>query len=269
MAMPGERQQLDIRDISKSFAVDGRRVDALADVSLSVADGEFVSLVGPSGCGKSTLLRLIAGLDVPDQGSVAVGGAPVSSPSLKRGIIFQDHRLFPWLSVEENVRLGLHKSGLDKAKQRDQARALLDLVGLAGFETARPHQLSGGMAQRAAIARGLAPRPDILLLDEPLGALDSLTRGLLQAELLRIWRHERTTMVMVTHDVDEAIALSDRIVVMEPRPGRVRTILPVEIPHPRRRTDPRIAAIREELLAHVHAGQTPGEGPAPILEAAE
>ncbi|MET1028008.1 MAG: ABC transporter ATP-binding protein [Dongiaceae bacterium] len=263
-----ERQHLDIRNVSKVFTVDGRGVQALADVSLSVQDGEFISMIGPSGCGKSTLLRLIAGLDEPDHGSVSVGGARVAKPSLKRGLVFQDHRLFPWLSVIENVLLGLHKSPLDKAGRRSKAHELLDLVGLSGFETARPDQLSGGMAQRAAIARSLAPQPDILLLDEPLGALDSLTRGVLQQELLRIWRHERTTMVMVTHDVDEAITLSDRIVIMEPRPGRVRAVLSVDVPHPRQRANPAIQAIRETVLSYIHGKQRVPAGE-PITEAAE
>ena len=174
-----------LRSVDKSFTVGGSEVAALRDVSLDVAPGEFVSLVGPSGCGKSTLLRLVAGLERPDEGMVRVDDQPILAPSLSRGIVFQDHRLFPWMTVEANVLLALHRSGLAPDARRERARALIALVGLGGFEGAYPDQLSGGMAQRAAIARSLAPRPRVLLLDEPLGALDSLTRARLQGELLK------------------------------------------------------------------------------------
>jgi sulfonate transport system ATP-binding protein len=187
--------------VGKSFVVDGSEIRALADVSFSVAPGEFVSIVGPSGCGKSTLLRLVAGLEFPDTGEVLFDRTRVAGPSLRRGIVFQDHRLFPWLTVAANVAVGLLNSAVPEEPKQQIARRFISLVGLDGFENAYPHQLSGGMAQRASIARSLAARPQILLLDEPLGALDSLTRGQMQAELLRVWQHEAVTMLMVTHDV--------------------------------------------------------------------
>jgi sulfonate transport system ATP-binding protein len=246
-----DRASLDIRDVRKLFVVDGNDIHALANVSFSVAPGEFVSIVGPSGCGKSTLLRLVAGLDAPDGGEVIVDGARVEGPSLRRGIVFQEHRLFPWLTVEANVALGLLKSMESEATKRDTARRFIALVGLAGFENAYPHQLSGGMAQRASIARSLAARPRILLLDEPLGALDSLTRGRMQAELLRIWQHEGVTMLMVTHDVAEAVFLSDRIIVMDRNPGRVRNIVDVALEKPRHRLDPGVLALTEKLVGRL------------------
>jgi ABC-type nitrate/sulfonate/bicarbonate transport system ATPase subunit len=235
-----DRGRLDIHDVDKSFYVDGAEVRALAGISLSVNAGEFVTIVGPSGCGKSTLLRLVAALDRADSGAVSFDGEPVTQPSLRRGVVFQDHRLFPWLNVEANVATGLLKANGTDAE--------IALVGLNGFEKAFPHQLSGGMAQRAAIARSLAAKPDILLLDEPLGALDSLTRGHMQTELLRVWQHEGTTMLMVTHDVSEAVYLSDRIVVMDRDPGRIREIVEVPFAKPRTRLDPAVAALTERIV---------------------
>ncbi len=246
-----ERGRLDILNVDKSFYVDGAEVRALAGVSLTVNAGEFVTIVGPSGCGKSTLLRLVAGLDRAGNGTVSFDGEPVVEPSLRRGVVFQDHRLFPWLNVEANVATGLLKAGGFDAEKRTTASRLIALVGLSGFEKAFPHQLSGGMAQRAAIARSLAAKPDILLLDEPLGALDSLTRGRMQAELLRVWQHEKTTMLMVTHDVGEAVYLSDRIVVMDRDPGRIREIIEVPFPKPRTRLDPAVAAFTERIIARL------------------
>jgi ABC-type nitrate/sulfonate/bicarbonate transport system ATPase subunit len=239
---------IEIRGVSKSFDSAQGTVQALAPLSLTVAPGEFVSLVGPSGCGKSTLLRLVAGLDSPDEGTLHENGLPIDKPSLARGMVFQDHRLLPWLSVERNILLALRKSAGTPAQKADTVQRLITLVGLAGFEQALPHQLSGGMSQRAAIARALAPQPRLLLLDEPFGALDSLTRGHLQAELLRIWEHERITMLMVTHDVEEAVYLSDRVAVMDPRPGRIRRIVDVPFAKPRRRADPAFVAVKEEIL---------------------
>ena len=239
---------LEARNVSRVFQTDAGEVPALRDVSISVAQGEFVSLVGPSGCGKSTLLRLIAGLDFPDAGSVHVDGELVTGPSLSRGMLFQDHRLLPWQTVSQNVGLGLHKSNLSPAQKRDRVLSLINLVGLEGFETAFPYQLSGGMSQRAAIARSLAPRPKALLLDEPLGALDSLTRAKMQAELLRIWKHEGITMLMVTHDVEEAVFLSDRIIVMHPRPGRIAQVVTLDTSKPRSRGDAEFARIKASIL---------------------
>ncbi|MCB4771221.1 ABC transporter ATP-binding protein [Ancylobacter sp. Lp-2] len=246
------RSDIDIRNVSKSFAVDGGTVQALTDVSLAVRPGEFVSLVGPSGCGKSTLLRLIAGLDVPDSGTVAVDGQKVTKPSLTRGIVFQDHRLLPWLSVEANILLSLNSVAGAAEEKRTRVAELIRLVGLSGFEKALPHQLSGGMSQRAAIARALAPRPRLLLLDEPLGALDSLTRGYLQEELLRLWEHEGIAMVMVTHDVEEAVFLSNRVVVMDPRPGRVRQIFDIAGARPRQRAERAFVEVKQDILDLLH-----------------
>jgi sulfonate transport system ATP-binding protein len=243
-----ERAAVDVQNVSKSFSVGDQRVHALDDVSLVVGDGEFVSLLGPSGCGKSTLLRLLAGLDVPDTGELVVDGRPVKKPSISRGIVFQDHRLLPWFSVSENIALSLHTIVGSPAEKAARVQELVNLVGLAGFEDAKPHQLSGGMSQRAAIARALAPRPRLLLLDEPLGALDSLTRTRLQKELLRLWQHEGITIVMVTHDVEEAVFLSNRIVLMAPRPGRIRDTVEVPLSHPRHRADPVFVAIRQRII---------------------
>ncbi len=239
---------VEISGVSRVFRVDGREVNALRDVSLTVRPGEFVSLLGPSGCGKSTMLRIIAGLDRPDAGECVVDGAIVRAPSLSRGVVFQDHRLLPWLTVRENVLLALHKAPIGQDGREARVLELLDLVGLSAFAGAKPHQLSGGMSQRAAIARALAPRPRLLLLDEPLGALDSLTRSRLQGELLRLWEHEKVTVIMVTHDVEEAVYLSNRVFVMEPRPGRVRGIFDVSIPYPRRRVDADFVALRQSIL---------------------
>lgn len=248
-----EAGSVQISDVSKTFRVEGRTVHALDNVSLAIASGEFISIVGPSGCGKSTLLRFLAGLDEPDKGRITVDGEVIDRPSLKRGIIFQDHRLLPWFSVEKNIALSLHSLAGSEAEKRERVQYLIDLVGLSGFEKALPHELSGGMSQRAAIARGLAPQPPLLLLDEPLGALDSLTRSYLQDELLAIWEQEKSTVVMVTHDVEEAIYLSDRVVVMEPRPGRIAKTFEIIGKRPRHRDDPDFVTIRRqitEVLAH-------------------
>jgi ABC-type nitrate/sulfonate/bicarbonate transport system ATPase subunit len=239
---------IEMRAVSKDYRVDGRTIHALRGISLSVAPGEFVSLIGPSGCGKSTLLRLLAGLESADGGILLENRTPICAPSLARGIVFQDHRLLPWLTVEQNIMLSLRKLRLDSALKARIVRDLIALVNLDGFEQAYPHQLSGGMSQRAAIARGLAPSPRLLLLDEPFGALDSLTRRYLQGELLRIWKHEKITMLMVTHDVEEAVFLSDRVVVLEPRPGRIRQIVDVRLPKPRDRADPAFVALKEAIL---------------------
>jgi sulfonate transport system ATP-binding protein len=241
-----------ITHVSKSFVVNGAPLEALHDVSLDVEPGTFISLVGPSGCGKSTLLRMISGLESADGGHIRVRGQPVRGPGLDRGMVFQDHRLFPWLTVERNIRLSLRRTTFSEPHKGQIVRDLIALVGLIGFEQALPHQLSGGMAQRAAIARALAPRPDILLLDEPFGALDSLTRTRLQNEFLRIWEHEGITMLMVTHDVEEAVFLSDRVVVIEPRPGRIRRTIDIPLARPRRRSDANFIALKEEILGELN-----------------
>ncbi|QPF75494.1 ABC transporter ATP-binding protein [Roseateles sp. DAIF2] len=244
---------LEIRRLNKQFEVKGQVLPVLRDINLRVEPGEFLAIVGASGCGKSTLLRLILGLEPEFEGQLLLDGRPITAPGLERGIVFQEHRLFPWLTVRENIGASLLNSGLTPGQQRFAVRDHIALVGLTGFEDAYPHQLSGGMAQRVAIARALAPRPEILLLDEPLGALDALTRAHLQQELRRIWQAEGITMVMVTHDVDEALYLADRVLVMAPRPGRVQQELQVELPHPRERAGAEFAALKKQVLAALGA----------------
>lgn len=239
---------LTIRDVSKSYVVDERPLTVLRNIALDVKQGEFVSIVGASGCGKSTLLRLVVGLDSDFDGDILLNGRNIQGPGRERGIVFQEHRLFPWLTVEDNIALGLDGSDEPQHVLNERVRDNIALVGLSGFEKAYPHQLSGGMAQRAAIARSLVTQPAILLLDEPLGALDSITRAHLQNELLRIWQQERVTIIMVTHDVDEAIFLSDRVVVMEPRPGRIRSIVPIELNHPRHRASLEFVRLKEGIV---------------------
>ncbi|RMX06448.1 ABC transporter ATP-binding protein [Corticibacter populi] len=247
MATPGT---LSIRNVSKRYDVEGRDpLQVLTDVNFDVEPGSFVSIVGPSGCGKSTILRLIAGLDPDYKGSIQQGAVPITGTSLSRGIVFQDHRLLPWLTLQQNIELALLNSRWTAHQKAKAIREHIELVGLAGFETAFPHQLSGGMAQRAAIARGLVSQPEILLLDEPLGALDALTRIRLQEELLRIWRAEGVTMILVTHDVDEAIYLSDRIFVMNSQPGRIVRDVKVPLPRVRDRASAAFTAIKREVLA--------------------
>jgi len=240
---------LHIDHLSKQYVVQGDTLPVLDNITLTVNPGEFVSIVGSSGCGKSTLLRLIVGLEDDYQGEVLLDGQRVVGTSLSRGIVFQEHRLFPWLTVEENIALGLLNAALPADEKARSVREHIGLVGLAGFETAYPHQLSGGMSQRVAIARALVSRPDVLLLDEPFGALDALTRAHLQQELHRIWQAEGITMILVTHDVEEAVYLGDQVVVMEPRPGRIRRIVPVDLPHPRDRAGVPFAHLKEDVLA--------------------
>ncbi len=247
-----EGATLRVRDVGKTFATaEGAAVVALDRVALDVAVGELVSLVGPSGCGKSTLLRLVAGLDQPTAGELWVGDEPITGPSAERGLVFQDPNLFPWLTIRRNIESGLVARGVLR-QQRHEVGEYLRLVGLEGFANVYPHQLSGGMAQRAALARALINHPRVLLLDEPLGALDQFTRMQMQAELLRVWESRGTTMLLVTHDVDEAIYLSDRIAVMTPRPGRIDQMLDVALPRPRHRNDRQFLEYRARLLETLH-----------------
>jgi sulfonate transport system ATP-binding protein len=239
---------ISVEGVSRAFDINGQPLLVLDDISLEVAAGEFVVIVGASGCGKSTLLRLIAGLDMPNAGTVSVGGNKVVGPGLDRGIVFQDHRLLPWLTAEENVAAALIARGVAKVERLATARRYLALVGLTGFETAYPSQLSGGMAQRAAIGRALANDPDVLLLDEPLGALDALTRLKLQNEIVRLSAENPKTIVLVTHDIEEAVFFADRIVVMDAKPGRIRRIVPVELPRPRDRSGAAFVALRSAVL---------------------
>jgi len=238
-----EGAALRARDVSKVFA----STVALDRVSLEVSAGELVSLVGPSGCGKSTLLRLVAGLDAPTSGELWVGDEPISGPSAERGLMFQDPSLFPWLTVRRNIESGLVARGVLR-QRRHEVDEYLRLVGLDAFADVYPHQLSGGMAQRAALARALINHPRVLLLDEPLGALDQFTRMRMQDEILRMWESRGTTMLLVTHDIDEALYLSDRIAVMSPRPGRIDRVMDVDLPRPRHRNDRRFLDYRARLL---------------------
>ncbi len=218
---------LSIQNVNKSFTVDGQKVDVLKDINLEVQEGEFIAIVGHSGCGKSTLLKIIAGLEKNDTGLVTVDGKKVNGPGMDRGMIFQEHRLFPWMSIEKNVQLGL--KGLSKEEKTKLSDQYLELVKLSEFKKAYPSQLSGGMSQRAAIARSLVSQPEVLLLDEPFGALDALTKIELQEELLKIRERFHNTMLMVTHDIEEAVYLADRIVVMSARPGRIKDVIKVEL----------------------------------------
>jgi sulfonate transport system ATP-binding protein len=233
-----------LRGVHKSYVSGQRSVRALDDVSLAVEASEVVAIVGPSGCGKSTLLRLVAGLEAADRGEVLVGGRAVNGPESRCGMMFQEHRLFPWLTTLENVAFGLRGSDATGRAERAVRR-----VGLSGFEEAYPHQLSGGMAQRAALARALAPEPRVLLLDEPFGALDAFTKVRLQEELVRSRAVTPATSIVVTHDVEEALFLSDRVVVLSERPGTVRCTVNVPLRFPRDRTSPEFVRLRREVLA--------------------
>nr|AQQ74904.1 hypothetical protein [uncultured bacterium] len=243
---------ISVRRVSKQFrAADGTEVRALADISMDVHAGSLVSLVGPSGCGKSTLLRLIAGLDTPTSGDLRIGSAQITGPSAERGLVFQDPNLFPWLTVRRNIQAGLVARGVLREK-RHEVDEFLRLVGLESFANAYPHQLSGGMAQRVALARALVNHPKVLLMDEPLGALDAFTRMRMQDEVLRLWQARRATLILVTHDIDEAIYMSDVIVIMSPRPGRVERTIEIRLPRPRRRNDAAFLTLRNEILELLH-----------------
>jgi len=233
-----------ITGVSKRFGIGELGLDALTDIHLDIAPGAFVSIIGQSGCGKTTLLRLIAGLDRPSRGRIEVGGRLIQGTGWDRSMVFQEPRLFPWATVARNVSLGLP----DRGQAQDQTMALLRLVGLEDFAEAYPGELSGGMAQRVALARALAGCPQVLLLDEPLGALDAVTRMRMQNELLKIWQARSLTVVGVTHDLDEAVLLSTEIVVLSQRPGTVRRVIPVNLPYPRDRTTQDFNVFRQELV---------------------
>lgn len=225
-----------------------RAVEALKDFSLDVGRNEFVVLLGPSGCGKSTLLYLIAGLEELTGGIIEGHGVPVSAPDSDRSLIFQESSLYPWLSVVENVTFGLKLRGVSKAERREVARELLNEVGLGGFEEKRPDELSGGMRQRAAVARALAMKPSVLLMDEPFAALDVQTRSKLQDFLIKIWRDSGASVLFVTHHIDEAMALADRVVVFTARPGTIKSIVPIDLPRPRDPRDPKLHELRDHLI---------------------
>jgi NitT/TauT family transport system ATP-binding protein/sulfonate transport system ATP-binding protein len=237
-----------LRGVGKQFNFKDRELKVLSDFSLDIQPGEFVSIVGPSGCGKSTLLRLISGLDDTYNGAITLDGVRVAGTSLERGLVFQDHRLFPWMTLEENIALALTNRQISKAAKAKLVADHIALVNLKGFEKAYPHQLSGGMAQRAAIARALVNEPKVLLLDEPFGALDALTRVHLQTELQRIWMASGSTMIMITHDVEEALYLGDSVAVMQADPGRIVHTVSVNLPHPRDRASPVLHRLKDEIL---------------------
>jgi ABC-type nitrate/sulfonate/bicarbonate transport system ATPase subunit len=251
---PAEGSGLTVENVCKTFAAgdsSSREVRALENVSLAVAAGELVSLVGPSGCGKSTLLRLIAGLDKPASGALRIGNALVTGPTAEHGLVFQDPSLFPWLTVRRNIESGLVARGLLHEK-RGEVDEFMRLVGLETFADSFPHHLSGGMAQRVALARALINHPKVLLLDEPLGALDAFTRMRMQDEVLRLWEARGTTMLLVTHDIDEAIYMSDRIIIMTPRPGRIERCIEVALDRPRQRSSPEFLRLRGDILEYLH-----------------
>ncbi|MBT0768706.1 ABC transporter ATP-binding protein [Kineosporia sp. J2-2] len=246
VSTPGAR--IDIQHVTQAFRSSGADLPVLDDISLTVAPGEMVALVGPSGSGKSTLIRLLAGLDRPLFGTVLVDGHKVTGPDPSRALVFQDPTLLPWRTVRGNIAIGPQARGV-LGRSRAQIDDALALVGLTDFAEAWPAQLSGGMAQRAALARALVNDPPVLLLDEPLGRLDALTRRVLQGELLRLWRERGFTAVLITHDVSEALVLADRLVVLSPRPARIREVVGIDLPRPRDQSSPEFVALRAHVLA--------------------
>ncbi|WP_433831916.1 ABC transporter ATP-binding protein [Actinoplanes sp. CA-015351] len=246
--------------IRKVFTLGDDTFEALGDVSIEFGDSEFVTIVGPSGCGKTTLMNILAGLQTPTSGCALVDGAPITGPGPDRGVIFQQYALFPWLTVRENVEFGLRNAHVRKRERREIAQKYIELVGLERFADALPKTLSGGMKQRVAIARAYAVDPSILLMDEPFGAVDALTRVRLQEQLLDTWTQDRRTVVFITHDVDEAVFLANRVVVMAAGPGRIAEIIDVDLPYPRTeelRLSPAFTALRHRVWSAVHHQPTP------------
>lgn len=225
--------KVEIDSIRKVYQSSRGEVVALNDTNLTIANNEFICVVGPSGCGKTTLLNILAGLDVPTSGEVRIDGVPIHGPSSERGVVFQQYALFPWLTVRQNVEFGLKLKKINKGERKSIAEKYIESVGLKDFANAYPKELSGGMKQRVAIARAYAVNPQLLLLDEPFGALDAQTRTQLQVELLKTWEHEQKTCFFITHDVEEAVLLASRVVVMSARPGRIKAIVPIDLNHPR------------------------------------
>lgn len=225
--------KLVLQDVGKWFGDQRERVEALADINLQINENELAVIVGPSGCGKSTLLNIVAGLEQASAGTLRLNGREIAGPGADRGMVFQSYTLFPWLTVQKNVEFGLKIKGAAASERREKARHYIELVGLAGFEDALPKALSGGMKQRVAIARALANGPEMLLMDEPFGALDAQTRSVMQDLLLSVWEKERNTVLFITHDIDEAVLLADNVYVMSRRPGRIRAQIKVDIPRPR------------------------------------
>ncbi|MCI3922257.1 ABC transporter ATP-binding protein [Paenibacillus sp. TRM 82003] len=237
-------QTLELRNVNKSFG----SLQVLKDINIKVDKGEFAAIVGPSGCGKSTALRMFAGLETATSGDVLVDGQPIQGPSPRRMLIFQEHALYPWSTVEQNVGLGLELAKMPKAERLERINAVLDKVNLTGFNAYYPSQLSGGMRQRVAIARALVMDPDVLLLDEPYGALDAMTRLTMQNELIRLWEGSGKTMLLITHDIDEALYLADKVYVMSARPGQVAATFDLGLERPRHRNGERFVAYRQEIM---------------------
>jgi len=245
MSVDINQPAIELKNVSKTFQSEQGIFQALSQVNLTVQQDELIVAIGPSGCGKSTLLKILAGLDTEYDGTVEVGGHSITQPGIDRGFIFQEHRLFPWLTVEQNIAADL---SLKKPEVKARVQEVIALVKLTGFEKAYPKQLSGGMSQRVAIARALIRQPEVLLLDEPFGALDAFTRNHMQDALLDIWRNNKMTLLLVTHDIDEALFLADRIVVMEAKPGRIKTVIPIEMQHPRNRVSTTFQDYRHHVL---------------------
>ena len=248
---------VDIRRVSKVFSLQDQTIHALSDASLAIQKGEFVCLIGASGCGKSTLLRIMAGFEQPTAGQALMWGKPIEGPEPSRGMVFQDYALFPWLSVRDNIGFGPTARGLSSGEIKQIVDKFVDLVGLGKFASAYPHQLSGGMKQRVAIARVLANDAELVLMDEPFGALDAMTRERLQDELLEIWQRTRLTVVFVTHSIEEAIFLAGRVVVMTPGPGRIESDNAVTLARPRDVASPEFNAVRRVLGAKLHSHHAP------------
>ena len=249
--------QLSIQGVSRTFTSEkGKSTQALLPVDFDVKENDFVTILGPSGCGKSTMLRIVAGLDHPTSDRVLLDGRPVEGPGADRGMVFQSYTLFPWLTIEQNIRFGLRERGMPESQQKERAQYFIAKVGLRGFEQHFPKQLSGGMQQRTAIARALANDPKILLMDEPFGALDNQTRVLMQELLLGIWEAERKTVMFVTHDIDEAIFMANRVAVFSARPGRIKSEIAVNLPHPRHytiKTSPEFMDLKARLTEEIRA----------------
>lgn len=249
--------QLTIQNVNRILHDNnGERINVLEDINLSVGSGEFISIIGPSGCGKTTLLRLISGLDQPETGKVTVDDQLVTRPDASRGYVFQHGSLFPWETIRDNISAGL-KAVHGRHYDRNLVNHYIELMGLKGFEKAYPHQVSGGMAQRAALARSIIMNPELLLLDEPMGALDAFTRADVQDVIHRVWKQTQTTMVLVTHDIDEAIYLGTRIVVMTPRPGRIKEVVTNQLAFPRDRTSDQFLEFRRAIQDKLNFGKKP------------
>jgi len=244
---------LEIKGVSKQFFAEGKEMQILNDINLSIKENEFVCFIGPSGCGKTTLLRIVAGLEDPTSGTITLDGELIKGPGPERGMVFQEYSLFPWRTVIDNIAFGLELRGIPPNERMTRSRQYLKIVGLERFETRYPHELSGGMKQRVAIARALVNDPRALLMDEPFGALDAQTRNIMQSELLRIWSEERKTVVFVTHSVDEAIYLADRIVIMSARPGRIKDVIDIPLTRPRNRTSFEVNQIRDRILSDLRS----------------